>query len=151
MDGGTAVAVWLVLALVLVGVELATLAFVSLYLAVGAIAAAVAAATGAGFEIQVVTFAIASVASLVLTRKPLLRALGRTPLAVSNAPTVVGKRALVTVPVAEGPGQRGQVRVGTEFWSARSEDERAIADGATVEVVSIEGVSLVIRPVAAEG
>jgi membrane protein implicated in regulation of membrane protease activity len=50
--------------------------------------------------------------------------------------------------VGAGLGQRGQVRVGTEFWSARSEDERAIDVGQTVEVASIDGVALVIRPVA---
>jgi membrane protein implicated in regulation of membrane protease activity len=39
------------------------------------------------------------------------------------------------------------VRVGTEFWSARFEDERAIGEGQTVEVAGIDGVALVIRPV----
>lgn len=149
MHDGTALAVWLLLALILVGVELATLAFVSLYLAVGAAAAAIAAAAGAGFGVQVAVFAVVSVASLLLTRKPLVRLLGRTPATASNAPSLVGKRAVVTVPIEEGPGQRGQVRVGTEFWSARSEDERSIPDGTTVEVVGIDGVALVIRPVAA--
>ena len=147
MDGGTGLAVWLGIALLLVGVELATLAFVALYLAVGAVGAGIAAIAGAGLTLQVLVFAIVAVASLVLTRKPLMHTLRKTPSVLSNAPNMVGKRAVVTVPVEAGPGQRGQVRVGTEYWSARSESENAIDEGTTVEVAGIDGVALVVRPV----
>ena len=148
MEGGAGLAIWLVIALVLVGVELATLAFVGLYLAVGAVGAGIASIAGASAPLQVLVFAVVAVASLVLTRKPLMRTLGKTPPVVSNAPNVVGKRAVVTVAVEAGPGQRGQVRVGTEYWSARSESENAIDEGTTVEVTGIDGVALVVRPVA---
>jgi membrane protein implicated in regulation of membrane protease activity len=60
---------------------------------------------------------------------------------------VVGKRAVVTRTIHEGPGARGQVRVGTEEWSARGEAENAIEVGATVDVIEIDGVTLVVRPV----
>ena len=59
---------------------------------------------------------------------------------------MVGKRAVVVIAIEPGPGQRGQVRVGTEHWSATSENEQPIAEGATVEVVRIDGVALVVRP-----
>lgn len=150
MSGGTAVAVWLLVAILLVVAELLTLAFVALYFAVGAVGAAIAGGLGANVGIQLAVFGIVSLASLLLTRRPLRRALGRTPTVVSNAPTVVGKRAVVTRPILEGPGQRGQVRVGTEEWSARGESENAIVEGTTVEVVAIDGVSLVVRPVATD-
>jgi membrane protein implicated in regulation of membrane protease activity len=148
MDGGAGLVIWLVVALVLVGVELATLAFIALYLAVGAVGAGIASLAGAELPLQVLVFAVVAIGSLVLTRKPLMRSLGKTPAVVSNAPTVLGKRAVVTVAVDAGPGQRGQVRVGTEYWSARSEDENPIASGTTVEVAGIDGVALVVRPVA---
>ena len=147
MSGGTAVAVWLLVAVVLVVTELLTLAFVALYFAVGAVGAAIAGGLGANVGVQLAVFGVVSLASLVLTRRPLRRALGRTPTVITNAPTVVGKRAVVTRPILEGPGQRGQVRVGTEEWSARGESENAIVEGTTVEVIAIDGVSLVVRPV----
>jgi membrane protein implicated in regulation of membrane protease activity len=147
MEGGVGLAIWLVIALVLVGIEVATLTFVALYLAIGAVGAGIAAVFGAGLPLQILVFAVVAVASLILTRKPLMRALRKTPAVVSNAPTVLGKRAVVTVGVEAGPGQRGQVRVGTEYWTARSEDENAIDEGTTVEVAGIDGVALVIRPV----
>ena len=130
---------WLVVALVLVGVEAATLAFIALYLAVGGVGAAIVAAAGGNVGMQIAVFAVVSIASLLLTRKPLMRALNKTPVVVSNAPTVVGKRAVVMVPIHAGTGERGQVRVGTEFWSAVSADESPIAEGATVVVAAIEG------------
>ena len=141
-----AIVVWLILALACAGVELLTLSFVAVYPAIGALAAALTAALGGSVWIQLLVFAAVSVASLLLTRKPLLRLMSRTPQVPSNAPTVVGKRAVVVIAIEEGPGRRGQVRVGTEHWSARSEDERPIAEGATVDVVRIDGVTLVVRP-----
>lgn len=141
-----AIVVWIILALVLAGVELLTLSFVAVYPAIGAVAAALAAAVGGSVWIQLLVFAAVSVAALLLTRKPLLRLMSRTPQVPSNAPTVVGKRAVVVISIEPGPGQRGQVRVGTEHWSARSEDEYAINEGATVDVIRIDGVTLVVRP-----
>jgi membrane protein implicated in regulation of membrane protease activity len=137
---------WIVAALVLAVAELLTLSFVALYLAIGSLAAAVTALLGGDVWLQVLVFAVVSVATLLLTRRPLQRLLNRTPVVPSNAPTVVGKRAVVVIPIQAGPGERGQVKVGTEHWSARSEDEHAIVEGATVDVVRIDGVTLVVRP-----
>jgi membrane protein implicated in regulation of membrane protease activity len=141
-----AIVVWVILALLFVGAELLTLSLVAIYAALGALAAAITAGVGGDIWIQLLVFAVVAVVALLLTRRPLLRLMSRTPQVPSNAPTVVGKRAVVVIAVEEGPGQRGQVRVGTEHWSARSEDERAIAEGVTVDVVRIDGVSLVVRP-----
>ena len=69
------------------------------------------------------------------------------PSVPSNASNVVGRRAVVVIAIEPGPGQRGQVRVGTEHWSAKSENEQPIGVGATVEVARIDGVALVVRPV----
>jgi membrane protein implicated in regulation of membrane protease activity len=130
---------------VLVGLEVATLTFIALYLAVGAVAAAIVAAVGGNSALQFLVFAIVSIVSLVTTRGWLRRTLDRNPAVTSNAPTVVGKRGVLTVGILAGPGQRGQVRVGTEFWSATSADESAIAEGTTVHVNELVGVSLVVQ------
>jgi membrane protein implicated in regulation of membrane protease activity len=147
MTGVVALAVWLVIALVLIGAELMSMAFIALYLAVGAVAAGIAGAAGANIGIQILVFAIVSVVSLITTRKPIKRALDRSPVIASNAQTVVGKHAVVTVALNEGPGHRGQIRVGTEYWSARSTDDHSIEEGATVEVAGIEGVTALVTRV----
>lgn len=147
MTGVVALAVWLVIALVLIGAELMSMAFIALYLAVGAVAAGIAGAAGANIGIQILVFAVVSVVSLITTRKPIKRALDRSPVIASNAQTVVGKHAVVTVALNEGPGHRGQIRVGTEYWSARSTDDHSIEEGATVEVAGIEGVTALVTRV----
>ena len=65
----------------------------------------------------------------------------------SNAPALVGRRGVVVVAIPAGTGGRGQVRIGTEDWSARSAEETDVEVGATVDVVSIEGVAVLVRPV----
>lgn len=145
-----AAVIWVLIALALLGLEVLTLSFVALYPAIGAVAAAVTAVLGGDIGIQVIVFAVVTVLALLLTRKPLLRWMKRTPSVPSNASNVVGRRAVVVIAIESGPGQRGQVRVGTEHWSAKSENERSVAEGTTVEVVRIDGVALVVRPVTDE-
>lgn len=142
-----AAVVWILIALVLAGVEIFTLSFVAVYPAVGALAATVTALAGGGFGLQLLVFAVVSVGALLLTRRPLMRLMKKMPTVPSNAPSMIGKRAVVVIAIDEGTGQRGQVRVGTEHWSARSEGEQAIPEGTTVEISRIDGVALVVRPV----
>ena len=131
---------WFVAALVLAGLEMLTLSLVAAYPAVGAL-------LGGNVATQVIVFAAVTIGALLLTRRPLLRMMRRTPSIPSNATNVVGRRAVVVIAIGAGPGQRGQVRVGTEYWSAHSEREQPIAEGTTVEVARIDGGALVVRPV----
>ena len=146
---GAEITVWLVGALVLLGIETFTLAFVAVYVALGAVCAAIAAGFGAGFGIQVIVFIGVAVLSLVLTRRPLRAALGRTPLIQSGAQNIVGRHAVVTVAIPASPGGRGQVKIGTEFWTASGERDSTVGidEGTTVEVLVLEGVSAIVRPV----
>ena len=145
---GAEIVVWLVGALVLLAIETFTLSFVAVYVALGAVCAAIAAGIGAAFGIQVIVFVGVAVLSLVLTRRPLRRALGRTPLIRSGAQNIVGRHAVVTVAIPAGPGARGQVKIGTEFWTASGEADATagIAEGTTVEVLALQGVSAIVRP-----
>jgi membrane protein implicated in regulation of membrane protease activity len=145
------VAFWVVTALVLLGLEAMSMALVGAYFAVGALAAAIAASLDAELWLQLVVFAVVSVVSLVLTRRPLKAALKSAPLVPSNAPAIIGRRGVVTIAIAEGTGARGQVRIGTEDWSARPEDAGVgIPAGATVEIVGLEGVTALVRAVGDE-
>jgi len=148
MSKTEALAGWLVGALVLLGIETFTLAFVAVYVALGAVAAAIAAAVGASFGLQAIVFVVVAVLSLVLTRRPLRAMLSRTPLARSNVQTIVGRHAVVTVPIPAGPGARGQIKVGTEYWSAKRQEDLGaeVPEGTTVEVLGIEGVTAVVGP-----
>ena len=145
MSGTTGVVVWVVLALILIALETVTVAFIGIYLGVGALCAAIVAALDGALWLQLVVFAVVSAATLYLTRPALRSRFVNAPLVPSNVPALVGRRGVVVVAIPAGTGGRGQVRIGTEDWSARSAGEEAIATGETVEVVAIEGVAAIVR------
>ncbi len=64
--------------------------------------------------------------------------------------SLVGKRGYARTPLR--PGQRGTVQVGGELWSARlAPQRRDVAPGEAVEVVAVQGMHLVVQPLASEG
>jgi membrane protein implicated in regulation of membrane protease activity len=145
VTGTTGVVFWVVLALVLFALETVTVAFIGIYLGVGALCAAVVAALDGALWLQLVVFAVVSAGTLYLTRPALRSRFVNAPLIPSNVPALVGRQGVVVIAIPAGTGGRGQVKVGTEDWSARSTDERSIEVGATVEVVAVEGVAVIVR------
>lgn len=148
MDSDTiAAVVWVVIGLALFAVEATTLTFVALYFGVAALVTALAAILGLNVPLQLLVFAIVSVASLVGTRGMITRALQRTPIVRSNVHALVGRRGVVTVPITAAAG-RGQIRVGSEYWTARPfmEDSGDIDDGTPVEVLAVEGNAALVLP-----
>jgi len=114
---------------------------------VAALVAALAAAAGVGVPVQLVLFAVVSLATLLSTRGIVTRTMQRTPLVRSNVSSLVGRRGVVTVPITSETG-RGQIRVGSEYWTARPymEDSKDIDVGCPVEVLAIEGNAALVLP-----
>ena len=123
-------------------VEVASVAFYAAFLAVGALAAAVAALLGAGTLIQALVFLVISVAGVALVRPAVVRR--RRPRVVSGAQGMIGQTGLVVEPI-EGRNQPGHVRVAGESWPAVSADGKPIEADATVTVIEIQGATLVVQ------
>ena len=64
----------------------------------------------------------------------------------TNAYSIIGKRGIVTKEINEISGT-GQIKVGTEVWSAKSYDSSKIEEGSEVEINSINGVKAVVTKV----
>jgi membrane protein implicated in regulation of membrane protease activity len=139
-------AAWLLAALVLLGAEALTLQFVLIYFGLGALVAA-AATPVVGSAGQGLVFAISSVLLMVLTRRPLIAWSGRQRGAATNVETVTGRSAVVTIAV-DNHANTGQVRVGGEYWTARTpgDDDAPIAPGTVVRVESVAGVTVRVVP-----
>jgi membrane protein implicated in regulation of membrane protease activity len=138
--------IWLGMAALLTLVELLTIAFVASYLAVGALAAAGALAIGVPLAGQLAVFCAVAVALLALTRSVLLRVV-RTPhrLPGGHGRELIGRVGIVTREI--GPHGVGQVRIGTEPWTARTYDGPGrIPPGTAVEVMLIEGATALVHP-----
>jgi membrane protein implicated in regulation of membrane protease activity len=139
-------AAWLLVGFALLGAEALTLQFVLLYFGLGALIAA-AASPVMGVAGQGLVFAISSVLLMVLTRRPLVQWSARQRGAVTNVDMVTGRSAVVTIAV-DNHANTGQVRVGSEYWTARtpSDDDPPIQPDAVVSIESVAGVTVRVVP-----
>ena len=122
--------------------EIFTLSFFLGPISVAAVSAAIVALVGAGLGIQWLVFIAVSLASLAVLR-PIARRHLRTPAQIrTGTAALVGSRAVVLERV---DGERGQVKIGGEIWSARSFDEDHVFEqGARVEVLKIDGATALV-------
>ena len=139
---------WLGLALILAAIEAATVDFVFLMLAGGAVAGAVASAVGLGFPVQVVVAVVVAGLLLLLVRPIITR---RFMVAEAShgigASGLVGRSGRVLQAVT---ATDGRVKVGGETWSARTPQGQATCEpGQEVRVVSIEGATVIVTGVTA--
>lgn len=138
-----AVIVWLLAAVVFGVAESATVVLVSIWMAVGAVAAAIAAAFGQNLMVQILIFLIVSAILLVLTA-PLSRKFRSKKMESTNADRLIGQEGVVLVPI-DAIENKGQVKVLGQIWSASAVDGIAVSQGEKVIVESIEGVRVIVK------
>ena len=121
---------------------------VSIWFAVGSLAAMLAAVLGAQLWLQITLFLVVSVGLLVATL-PLVKKFVIPRQKKTNVDAVIGTRGYVTEAV-DNLSAAGQVKLGGMYWTARSEDGHRIPEGTLVEVTHIEGVKVFVKPVPVE-
>ena len=123
-------------------VELLTANLLVASLAISALAAAGAAGLGADIVVQGITFAVASVLSLLLLRPIALKHLKMkgTP-AATNVDALIGAEAITLTEVTD---RSGQVKLTGEVWSAKTQSGVIAADEKVV-VVAIRGATAIIK------
>jgi membrane protein implicated in regulation of membrane protease activity len=140
---------WLGLILVFLIVEMNTLEFTFLMIALGSLGGLVSGALGAPWWAQVVIAAVLALVLLLAVKPPLLRRLRR-----GGDPTrtlvdaLIGMEATVIKDFVEGQGQV-KLAVG-ETWTARvsaGHEERELEIGDRVVVIAIEGATAFVAPV----
>ncbi|MDQ4491390.1 NfeD family protein [Sinomonas sp. ASV486] len=135
--------VWLVLALVLGGIEMLSLSLVFVMLSGGALAALVTALLGGPAWLQGLVFALVSVAMIAFVRPVAVKHM-RPGIedARTNVDRLLGASATVVEPVDAG---RGLVKIGGDVWTARAESGEFLP-GDVVKVVAIDGATAVVAP-----
>ena len=136
--------IWLLVAVLLLVLEFMTYQLVSIWFAVGAAAALLISLTGVPFSVQLATFVLVSCVALIASR-PLARQMMQSRKARTNADAVIGTEGVVTEAV-DNLHERGRVSAMGLSWSARSQDGEPIAENQAVQVLGIEGVKLIVRP-----
>lgn len=136
---------WTILAIVLTVAEGMTMGLTTIWFALGALAALVAAAFKMNVVIQILVFLVVSVVTLVYTRPVAMRVL-KIGATKTNAASLVREKGVVTKAIE--PYATGQVKVKGQVWTAQGEtSEAAIVEGTEIQVMDISGVKLIVKPV----
>ena len=138
---------WLAVMALAVFAEMSTMALVSVWCAVGALAAVFAAYFGAPLAAQLLLFIGVSIVTAAVVR-PLAKKYADPYKVPTNADRILGRQAKVTEAI-DNAAATGAVYADGKTWTARSADGRVIPAGELVEVERMEGVKLIVRQRAA--
>lgn len=136
---------WIGIAIVLAAIEAATVDFVFLMFAGGAVVGAIASALGASFAVQMVVAVVAAILLLVIVR-PIIRRqlLDEDTDHHIGAASLVGRDARVLQAVTDSDGR---IKLAGETWSARVTDgSPTIGPGQDVRVIAIHGATAIVGP-----
>lgn len=143
---GGMVFVWLVLTIVFVVGELATVGLTSIWFAAGSLAALFSAMCGANVVIQIILFVAVSVGLLVGTR-PWAQRFINSRTQRTNADRAIGQVIRITERVSN-MDQTGKAVVTGQEWTVRTRyDNEAIEAGEFARVLEISGVKLIVEKV----
>jgi len=139
--------IWFVAAIALVVAEMFTAGFWIACLAVGAVAAGIAALVpGLGPAVQGITFAASSLLSMAGLRPKLLQYFQLTSGSGvrTGVDALLGKTAVVTERIEPLSGL-GRVKVDGEDWRGASADATVIEAGTLVTVIQVDGTTLMVE------
>lgn len=135
---------WLLLIIVLVVVEILTVAFVSIWFIFGAIASMFLSFVVNNLTIQIAVFLFVSIISLIFFRPFALKY--AQPKARSNIDALIGAEGIVTEAV-DYIENKGKIKVMGHEWSVISEDKKNIDIGKKVIILDVSGIKLIVREV----
>lgn len=136
---------WMIIFIVLILIELATVSLVSIWFAVGALASFVFSFWVSNVTWQIAVFVGVSFISLLLTRGFVSKVRGGK-IEPTNLDRVIGKIGIVTEEITKL--EPGEVKVDGKKWSAVA--TRKIKVDSKVEILSIDGVKLNVKEVKEE-
>ena len=146
MTQQTMLIIWIALAVIFAIAEAISVQLVSVWFALGALAAMFLSLFGVDNPgIQIAVFLGVSIAALVATR-PLAKKLMQKRVQPTNADRSIGQTGRVTKEINNALGQ-GEVNLKGVIWTARSCDEDlVIPENTLVTALRIEGVKLIVAP-----
>ena len=136
---------WLIVAGLFFIIEMATVGFLMFWLGIGALLAMITSFLTDSIVIQTVVFVITSSILIPLT-KPLADKFTRKNNVATNSYSLIGKHGIVLSDINPIEAT-GLVKVNGETWSAKSENDEIISKDTQIEVLSIDGVKLIVAPV----
>ncbi|SEV96466.1 Membrane protein implicated in regulation of membrane protease activity [Ruminococcaceae bacterium KH2T8] len=137
--------VWLVLMVIFLIIEAATLGITTVWCAAGCLVAAIMDLLGAPVGAQVIAMIAVSVVCFIaclIWIRPMFDAKHKRELSPTNADRVLGHEGIVIKTIDPMDG-KGQIKVLGQVWSAKA--DKVIEEGSKVKVLSMEGVKLIVE------
>ncbi len=136
---------WLIAAIILVIIEIATAGFGSICFAFGAFASALVSYWGLSLYWQLAFFAVVSFLSFIFLRPVILKFIDRKSTnLLTNAEALVGRKAVVSETI-DPVNHTGRVAIDGDDWKAVSEDGSLIDKGVEVVVVKLDSIILTVK------
>ncbi|KAF0160226.1 MAG: hypothetical protein FD159_33 [Syntrophaceae bacterium] len=137
--------VWAVLGLLLLIAEVATLSFILCFIGLGALIVALTIWLGItpSFSSQLIVFSGSSLLLMLLLRKTAKKLFaGHT----DAPPDYAGQKVKVVKAIPDGG--EGTIRYRGSDWIAFSDTPQTISEGTVVQIETIEGIRVKVKPVA---
>ena len=134
---------WIVLLVLLIVIEIATLGLTTIWFAGGALVALFANLCGLNIVVQLVLFVVVSGLLLYFTRPIMIRYI-KMDRVKTNVDSLVGQTGIVREDI-DNLQAMGCVVVNGQEWTARSTDDALITAGKVVIIDAIQGVKLIVR------
>ncbi|MBQ8502837.1 MAG: NfeD family protein [Clostridia bacterium] len=137
---------WLAATILLFVVEAVTVNLVSVWFALGTLAALIAALLGAQLWLQIVIFFAVTILTLIATRPLVKKFFNKQHHEPTNADMLIGKICIVTQDI-DNIAATGEASCSGKIWTARSFTGDIIKKGSKAKVHSIEGVKLIVEEI----
>lgn len=139
--------IWLIAAVALLYAEVHTQAFFALFFALGALAAAIASVFGVDFWIQLIVFAVVSLAGVFGARrfvKQVMERRHKSAVITGMYGGMVGQDALTLDEVGD-EHHPGHAQLARTRWLAISNGPNAIPANTSVTVTDVRGTTLIVK------
>lgn len=135
--------VWLIIAVILGVIEAVTVSLISVWFAIGALAAIIPAYFGVSLWGQILVFLAVSAIAFTFTKR-FFKDIVKVKKQPTNSDSLIGTDGIVTAEINNLEGT-GKVYISGLTWSARAENGEIIPEGAVVTAKKIEGVTLIVE------
>ncbi|MBQ5329392.1 MAG: NfeD family protein [Oscillospiraceae bacterium] len=135
--------IWLIVAVILGIMEAVTVSLISVWFAIGALAAIIPAYFGVPLWGQILVFLAVSAIAFAFTKR-FFKDVVKVKKQPTNSDGLIGTDGIVTAEINNLEGA-GKVYISGLTWSARSKNGETIPEGAVVTVDKIEGATLVVE------
>jgi len=139
--------IWVALVIIFALIEVFTLGLTTVWFAIAALIMVFLSFLKIPLSAQILIFLSISALLLIFTRPVAVKKfkVGREK---TNVDSLIGKHVLVIKKISEF--EKGEVKVNGLIWAARSDSNAEIIEGTKCEVLRIEGVQLIVRPLTEE-